>query len=202
MKLFRKSAPAAPAEVKQTREDVTCGELNAAIAAVRDAVASDATARQTIEALWVLASGTEADAIVKFIDPAPVTMEALDDAIGQVQELEELSAGTLTALRRVRVLFARERSARAAEPVQYATVAQLKSHDAAMFDAFGWALGAMALELNRSQPNQAHVLDLLKRSAVSPEREKLLSRICEFREADVPRRTQAEYLRYQSSGHY
>jgi hypothetical protein len=197
-----KTAAAAPAPAKRVRNSLTCGELNAAIAAVRDVVAYDATARQTIEALWVLASGTEDDAIVKFIDPAPVTLEALDDAIGQVQELDELSAGTLTALRRVRALFAREQSARAAEPPQFVTVKQLKAHDIALFDAFGWALGAMALELNRSQPNQTHVLDLLKRSAVSPEREKLLSRICEFREADVPRRTQAEYLRYQSSGHY
>jgi hypothetical protein len=201
MKLFtKKPAPAAPAEVKQTREDVTCGELNAAIVAARDVLASDATARQTIEALWVLASGNEDDAIVKFIDPAPVTMEALDDAIGQVQELEELSAGTLTALRRVRVLFARERSARAAEPVQYATVAQLKAHDAAMFDAFGWALGAMAAELNRSHPTQAHVIDLLNRSASTPERKKLLAGIREFREEDVPKVTQREWLRYQSHG--
>jgi hypothetical protein len=207
MKLFSRKpeAPAAPAEVKQTREDVTCGELNAAIAAVRDVMATDCTAAQTIEALWVLATDAAADDLVKFIDPAPVTMEALDDAIAQVhvqaQEPElRLSAGTLTALRQVRVLFAKEQSARAAEPPQFVTVAQLKAHDAALFDAFSWALGAMAEELSRGQPSQAHVLDLLRRSASTHERKKLFGGICEFRAADVPKMTKEASLRYMTYG--
>jgi hypothetical protein len=208
MGLFARKPAAAPAApVKRGRSSLTCGELNAAIAAVRDVMATDCTAAQTIEALWVLATDAAADDLVKFIDPAPVTMEALDDAIAQVQvhvQAQEpelrLSAGTLTALRQVRVLFAKEQFARAAEPPQFVTVAQLKAHDAALFDAFSWALGAMAEELSRGQPSQAHVLDLLRRSASTPERKKLLSGIQEFRGADVPKTTQQEWLRYQSYG--
>lgn len=91
-------------------------------------------------------------------------------------------------------------AAQEAEPVQHVTVAQLKAHDTALFDAFAWALGAMAEELNRGQPSRAHVLDLMQRSASSPERKKLLSGVCKFREADVPPRTQQDFLRYQARG--
>jgi len=208
MGLFARKPAAAPAApVKRGRSSLTCGELNAAIAAVRDVMATDCTAAQTIEALWVLATDAADDDLVKFIDPAPVTMEALDDAIAQVQvhvQVQEpelrLSAGTLTALRRVRALFAKEQSARAAEPPQFVTVAQLKAHDANLFDAFSWALGAMVAELNLVNPTQAHVISLLNRSANTDERKKLLAGIHEFSEADVPKRTQQEWLRYQSYG--
>jgi hypothetical protein len=202
MKLFsRKSeAPAAPAEVKQTREDVTCDELNAAISAVCAAM-GDCTTRKTLQALDALTDDTAGSDVVSLKGPAPVTMEALDDALAEAQNPElRLSTGTLIALRGVRSLLAREQAARDAEPVEYATVAQLKALDANLFDAFSWALGAMAAELNRGNPTQAHVFDLLNRSANTDERKKLLSGICEFREEDVPKRTQQEWLRYQSHG--
>jgi hypothetical protein len=204
-KLFAKArkptAPAAAAPAKRGRSGVRCGELNAAIAAVSDVLDNPCTTRQTLEALYFLTDDTADGDIVKFIDPAPVTLEALDDAIAQAQEPElGLSAGSLTALRRVRALLAREQSARAAEPPQFVTVAQLKAHDTNLFDAFAWALGAMAAELNRGQPNQAHVIDQLNRSASTHERKRLLAAIREFREEDVPRLTQQEWLRYQSYG--
>jgi hypothetical protein len=205
MKLFSRKpeAPAAPAEVKQTCEDVTCGELNAAIAAVRDVVPADSTNRQTIEALWDLTNDAAGGAIVNVKGPAPVNIAALDDAIAALPGPElGLSSGTLATLRGVRAILAREQAARDAEPVEYATVAQLKAHESALFDAFAWALGAMAAELNRGNPSQAHVIDLLNRSASTDERKKLLSGICEFREEDVPKRTRQEWLRYQSTGHY
>ena len=182
------------------RKGVTCGDLNAAIAAVSGAMA-DCSTRKTLEALYDLTDDAADGDFVKLKGPAPVTMEALDAALADVQEPElGLSAGTLTALRRVRVLLAREQAARDAEPPQYVTVAQLKAHDAALFDAFAWALGAMAAQLNRGQPNREHALGMMRRSAETPERKKLLAGICEFRETDAPPKTQAEFLRYQAYG--
>jgi hypothetical protein len=89
-----------------------------------------------------------------------------------------------------------------AEPVQHVTVAQLKAHDTALFDAFGWAIGCMAAELNRGQPSQAHVIDMLNRSASTPERRKLFNDICQFKEETVRGRTREEFLRYQNTGRW
>jgi hypothetical protein len=89
----------------------------------------------------------------------------------------------------------------AAEPVQYLTVAQAKALVDELHDLIAWVLGAMGEEFALSNPSQSHLFDLLGRSARgSPAREKLLRKIAAFKAADVPRRTQAEWLRYQATG--
>jgi hypothetical protein len=184
-----------PAPAKRERNRLTCGELNDAIAKVSNVIDHSSTCWQSIEALYGLTIGAANGDFVKLKGAPPISVAEFDEALAQVPE----PACSLPALRRVRALLAKEQPARA-EPVQHVTAAQMKARDAALFDAFSWALGAMASELNLSQPSQAHVLDMLKRSATTPEREKLLSGICEFREAAVRPRTQEEHLRYQSTG--
>lgn len=200
----RSAAPApatpAPAAVKRSRKGLTQAALAAAISAVCDQMA-DCTARQTLQALYALSDDTASGDIVRLDSPSPVCIAELDEALAEAQKFD-LPATTLAPLKQVRALLAQAEAQKSKEPAQYATVAQMKARDVALFDAFAWALGAMAVEFNRSQPNKSHVLDLLGRSASTPERKKLFNGICEFREADVPHRTQEDFLRYQARGHY
>lgn len=190
-----KTAPAAPAKRKR---NLTRAELDAAIESACMGLAADCSTVQTLKQLS-FAADNGSDIVTTFNDRFPVSVAELDAAIAETQDA---APSTLSALKRARAILEGENPGKRAEPVQHVTVAQLKAHDAALFDAFSWALGAMASELNRGQPSQAHVLDMLNRSADSPERKKVLSGIAQFREADVRPRTQAEYLRYQSSGRW
>ena len=75
----------------------------------------------------------------------------------------------------------------------------MKARDVALFDAFAWALGAMAVEFTVASPTSRMCLTYSAAARV-PERKKLFNGICEFREADVPHRTQEDFLRYQARG--
>jgi hypothetical protein len=88
------------------------------------------------------------------------------------------------------------------EPPQFLTIAQAKQRDVQIIDAVGWALGAIAAEINHSQSSGAHLLSMLGRGANTPERRKVLEAAKELDESKVPARTQQEWLRYQSSGHW
>jgi hypothetical protein len=104
-------------ETPRVRNSVTSAELNAAISAVCEAMAT-CTTRATLEALYILIDDT-ADDIVKLNGQAPVTLSQLDDALAEAQELG-LPAGTLAPLKRVRELLARAEERAAAigsEPV-------------------------------------------------------------------------------------
>lgn len=191
------SAAAAPA--KRNRNKLTCGELNDAIAKVSDVIDHSSTAWQSIEALYGLTLGAANGDIVTLKGAPPISVAELNDALAQMPEFEQ-SEGVLTALRRVRSLLEKERSARTSEPPQFVTVSQLKAFETSMFDAFAWALGAMATELNRSQPSKAHVLNMLKQSATTNERKKVLAGISGVRETEQRPMTNEEWLRYQNTG--
>lgn len=99
---IRDRQPEAPRPTKRARK-VTYGELEAAIAAV---IAELDPEGSTVQTLWRLA--TIADAAnhgdsVTLDGSAPVTVAELDEALVEAQELE-LASGTLSVLKRVRVL--------------------------------------------------------------------------------------------------
>jgi hypothetical protein len=159
MNLFSRKpqAPAAPAPVLRIRRGVTCGELNAAIAAISAVMAADCSTRKTLDALLVLTDDA-ADDIVRLNGPAPVTMESLDAAIAEVQGLG-LSAGTLSPLNRVRALLAQaaEKAAKVGSvPVTRAefdalveAVAIVVSNIDAAHDRLGYADGKLSYRLER-----------------------------------------------------
>jgi hypothetical protein len=190
------TAVKAPAPAKRVRNRLTRTALNAAIDAACADLAKDSATYQTLESLRLVANDGE---VVKTFDD-PVSIAELDAVLTDMQDL--VSSSTLNTLKRARALLAAKDNPawHGSEPAQYVTVAQLKAHDDALFDAFAWALGAISAELNRGQPSQAHALNSLQRSASSPERKKLFADICKFREADVPKMTQEEWLRYQARG--
>lgn len=122
------AAPEAPAPAKRGRNSVTCGELNATIAAVTMELA-DCSARRTLEDIYALTDGTADGDIVTLNGPAPVTLAAFDDALAEVLGLG-LPTGTLTPLKRVRELLARAEESAAAvggEPVTRAEFDALAS---------------------------------------------------------------------------
>jgi hypothetical protein len=192
----KQAAPvaAAPAPAKRKRK-LTGTEFISAIEAACADRAADGSTFQTLERLRDAANIDANDVVTEFDDS--VSVADLDAAIADMQDA---SPSTLSSLKRARAILAGENLAKRSEPVQHVTVAQLKARDAALLDALSWALGAMAAELNNSHPTQAHVFQLLGRSADSPERKNLLEGIRKFRETDVPRMSQAEWLRYQSRG--
>lgn len=195
------SPPAAPA--KRSRKGLlTCGDLNNAIFAVC-AVMAPCTARETLEALTGAGDTSSAGNIVVLDDPAPVNRAQFEEALAEAQKFEsDLPAGTLKPLMRFRALLAEAEARRTKEPPQYLTVSQAKARDAALFDAIGWALGAVAAELDLSQPSKTRLLSMLGRSASTPERRKVFDAADNFDESRVPARTQEQWLRYQSSGHW
>ncbi|HEX3915533.1 MAG TPA: hypothetical protein VHW71_18695 [Steroidobacteraceae bacterium] len=105
MKLFSKSKAPTAAPTKQARKGVTCGELAAAIKAV-SAEAIDWTTRKTIQALdALLPDGAKDEDIVSLDGPAPVSLAKFDEALADLDKYD-LPAGTLSSLKRLRVLFA------------------------------------------------------------------------------------------------
>lgn len=192
-----KPAPAAPAAVKG-KGILTLAKLGAAIEKACAGLDPEIPTVKTLTRL-VCAADNGSGIVTTFDDRIPVTVAELDAAIADTQE-NSASPSTLSALKHARALLAGENPGRRSEPVQHVTIAQMKAHDAALFDAFGWALGAMAAELNRGQPSRSHALGLLNRSANTDARKRLLKGIREFKEADVPRMTQTEWLEYQSMG--
>lgn len=188
---------ASPAPAKRPPKGVTYGELDGAIAAVF-AEMGDCSARQTLNAFYGMAAYARCD-IVMFEGPAPVSCAQFDQALAEVRKFE-LPKSTLRPLERVRDLLAHLEAKASREPPQHVTVAQLKAFEAAMYDMLGWAVGAVAAELDRSQPSKAHLLSMLGRSANTAERRKMLDAANTFDESKVPQRTQAEWLRYQSMG--
>jgi len=206
--LFAKK-PAAPAPVKRATR-LTCGQLNRALEVATAQLERTSSTAKTLERLYELTcdAGDEY-AIVKLDSPSPVTLPELDAALTEIRDPElGLSASTISALTKVRSLLAQTNgnghgNGHAAEPVQYLTVAQAKALVAELHDLIAWVLGAMGEEFALSSPSQRHLFDLLGRSATgSPARAKLLREIASFKAADVPRRTQEQYLRYQSTGRW
>jgi hypothetical protein len=200
---IRAKKPTAPAPVKRATR-LTCGQLNRAVEAARASFDPTSSTAKTLERLYELTrdAGDEG-AIVKLNGPPPVTPPELDAALTDVRDLElGLSASTLSALTKVRALLAQiNGNGHAAEPAQYVTVSQAKALAAELHDLIAWVLGAMGEEFALSSPSRSHLLDLLGRSATgSPAREQLFRKIAAFKAADVPPRTQAEFLRYQVSG--
>jgi hypothetical protein len=196
----RKPQPTAAAPAKRSRKGLTRGELGHAIFEVCAKMAVDCSARRTLEALYYSLPHDIANDDVVRLEAAPVSCAQFDDAFAQVPEL--VPAEALGTLKRVRALLAHAEAQKAKEPAQYVTVAQLKAYDAAVFDALGWALGAMAAEFNRGQPSGSHFLSMLGRSANTAERCKVLKAAHSFDESKVPEPTREQWLRYQSSGHW
>ncbi len=118
MGLFARKPQAAPAAPAKRGRSVTCGALNAAIAAVTIEMA-DCKARRTLEALYSLTGDSASSGdLVKLDGPAPVTLAQLDDALAEAPD--EPPAGTLASLTRVRALIAeaeKQAVAVAGEPV-------------------------------------------------------------------------------------
>jgi hypothetical protein len=197
----RKTKPATaatPASASRKRtKSLTCAELEAAIEAACAGLAKDSSTYTTLDRLRYAASG--AGEIVTSFDGS-VSVAEIDAALTGL--LDDVPPGAVSVLKLARAILTVEKPAKRSEPVQFATVAQMKARDAALFDAVGWAIGAFAEEFNRSHPSRAHALDMLGRSAASPERQKLLRSICEFQEAAVRPRTQEEHLRYANTGSY
>jgi len=210
MGLFSRKHEAAPtpAPAKRRRNSLTCGELNRAVKAACAPFDRTCSTVKTLESLCELTLGiVDADAIVKLDGPPPVTLPELDAALTEMRAPElGLSASTISALTKVRALLAQANgnghaNGHAAEPAQYVTVSQAKALAAELHDLLAWVLGAMGEEFALSSPSQSHLFDLLGRSASgSPAREQLLRKIAAFKAADVPPRTQAEFLRYQVTG--
>lgn len=204
-RLFAKK-PTAPAPVKRAAR-LTCGQLNRALEAATAQLERTSSTVKTLERLYELtADAGDEDAIVK-PDGSPVTLPELDAALTEIRDPElGLTASTMRAFAKVRSLLAQTNgnghaNGHAAEPVQYLTVAQAKALVAELHDLIAWVLGAMGEEFALSNPSRSHLFDLLDRSAAgSPAREKLFRRITAFKAADVPPRTQAEFLRYQATG--
>lgn len=194
---------AAPAPVKRATR-LTCGQLNRAVEAATAQLERTSSTANTLGRLYELTCDGDDDAIVKLDGPSPVTLPELDAALTEIRDPElGLSASTISALTKVRALLSTHgrANAHAAEPVQYLTVAQAKALVVEMDDKLAWVLGAMGEEFGLSSPSRSHLFDLLGRSANgSPAREKLLREIQAFKAADVPPRTQAEWLRYQATG--
>ena len=142
---------------------------------------------------------------MKLDGPPPVTLQEFDAALTEIRG-PELGLSRMRAFAKVRSLLAQTNgndhaNRHAAEPVQYLTVAQAKALTAELHDLLAWVLGAMGEEFALSSPSRSHLLDVLGRSATgSPAREKVLRKIAAFKAADVPPRTQAEFLRYQATG--
>jgi len=118
MGLFARQIEATPtAPAKRGRNSVTCGELDAAIAAV-NAEMDTCTTRQTVEALWILTNGAADGDIVNLNGAPPVTCTELDAAIADLRGLG-MPAGTLGPLKqiRARIAQAEEQEAKAAAVV-------------------------------------------------------------------------------------
>jgi hypothetical protein len=191
------AAPVAPAPAKRIRKGITYGELADAIDVACAGIDPVSTTSRTLNRLasHFDCGMTDNGLVVQFVGPAPVSCAELDAALA---EMQDLPPSTLSLLKRVHLLLA-EAEEKAAKVVGEAvTRADLEG----AIDAFGWAIGAMADELNRGQPSRAHLFDLLGRSASTPARKKLLASASEFREADAPKRSQAEWLRYNSTGRW
>jgi hypothetical protein len=200
---IRAKKPTAPAPVKSSTR-LTCGQLNRAVEAATAQLERTGSTVKTLRRLYELTcdAGDEG-AIVKLDGPPPVTLPELDAALTEIRHPElGLTASTMRAFAKVRSLLAQTNgNGHAAEPAQYVTVAQAKALTAELHDLLAWVLGAMGAEFALSSPSQSHLLDLLGRSASgSPAREKLLRKIAAFKAPDVPPRTQAEWLRYQTTG--
>jgi hypothetical protein len=197
----KKSEARAAPKAKQPPKDVTVAELKEAIAMV-SASMEICSARRTMESLYELTNGMANGDFVKLEGPAPVTLKAFDEALAGCGHVPALGGSALSALKRVRALVLAQEKVASRGDVQYVTVQQLKAHDAALFDAFSWALGAMLSELNLANPTQTHILAVLRSSATTPERKKVFSGIADRREIEAPRRTQEEWLRYQNTGRW
>ena len=192
-------ASAAPAPSRKRSKSLTRAELDAAIDAACADLAADSSTVKTLRQLSFssYAANQGSKIVTAFDTQYPVSVAELDAAISESGPADPI---TLSVLKRARALLAGDGPVKRSEPVQHVTVAQLRAHDAAMFDAVGWAIGAFAEEFNRSQPSRSHALEMLKRSATTPERKRLLSGIGNFSEAAVRPRTQEEHLRYQATG--
>jgi hypothetical protein len=204
MGLFSRKPEAAPtpAPAKRRRNSVTCGELNRAVEAACASLDPTSSTAKTLQRLYELTDGAgDEGAIVKLDGPPPVTLQEFDAALTEIRG-PELGLSRMRAFAKVRSLLAQTNgNGHAAEPAQYVTVAQAKALTAELHDLLAWVLGAMGAEFALSSPSQSHLLDLLGRSASgSPAREKLLRKIAAFKAPDVPPRTQAEWLRYQTTG--
>jgi hypothetical protein len=192
--------PEAVAPAKRKLKGLTFDELQSAISMVCEDLDPDCSTYQTLERLSsgvYFGRAKDSDLVTTFDDRFPVSVAELDAVIAETQNA---APSTLSALKRTRALLAGENTVTRSEPVQHVTVQQLKAHDAALFDAFSWALGAMAAELNRGQPTREHALGMLRRTASTPERKKVLAGMCEFKETEEKPMTQAEWLRYQATG--
>jgi hypothetical protein len=154
MGLFARKPEAAPAAAaKHGRNSVTCGELNAVIAAV-SAEMDTCTTRQTVEALAVLTYDPADGDIVNLNGPAPVTCTALDAAIADLQGLG-MPAGTFGSLKQVRALLVQAEEKAARDGVAMVTRAE--------FDAFVDAVAIVVANIDAASDRRGYPDGLVSR---------------------------------------